>query len=224
MRARLPRHACSFGLARTLSVDRSTAVGSTIERRQDKPFDAAITTNAACLRRVVFGQQTLAHARRTGELSLEGDEQVAAQLLQMFSTSAGREDIVTGRWGFRATGVRRCGPPRARVRSWPLWTAMHHCHQAQDAPRTVAEGDDHRKPGLRQHGDSTPGDGLRAKKRASPSDSRGCPSGTSAASATSSARRPQDRALARAAAAKSLSMEMLDGGRYLAEGDDRRGQ
>jgi len=57
----------------------------TIERAQDKPFDAAITANAACLRRVVFGQQSLAHARRTGELSLEGDEKVAAQFLQMFS-------------------------------------------------------------------------------------------------------------------------------------------
>lgn len=57
----------------------------TIERGQDKPFDAAITTNAACLRRVVFGQQTLAHARRTGELSLRGDEKIAAQFLQMFS-------------------------------------------------------------------------------------------------------------------------------------------
>lgn len=57
----------------------------TIERGQDKPFDAAIITHAACLRRVVFGQQTLAHARRTGELSLEGDEKVAAQFLQMFS-------------------------------------------------------------------------------------------------------------------------------------------
>lgn len=56
-----------------------------IERGHDKPFDAAITTNAACLRRVVFSQQTLAHARRTGELSLEGDEKVAAQFLQMFS-------------------------------------------------------------------------------------------------------------------------------------------
>jgi DNA-binding HxlR family transcriptional regulator len=56
-----------------------------IERGQDKPFDAAITTNAACLRRVVFGQQTLARVRRTGELSLEGDEKVAAQFLKMFS-------------------------------------------------------------------------------------------------------------------------------------------
>jgi DNA-binding HxlR family transcriptional regulator len=56
-----------------------------IERGQDKPFDAAIITDAACLRRVVFGQQALAHARRTGELSLEGDEQVAAQFLQMFA-------------------------------------------------------------------------------------------------------------------------------------------
>ena len=57
----------------------------TIERGQDKPFDTAITTDAACLRRVVFGQQTLAHARRAGELSVEGDEKVAAQFLQMFS-------------------------------------------------------------------------------------------------------------------------------------------
>jgi ubiquinone biosynthesis protein UbiJ len=56
-----------------------------IERGQDKPFDVAITTEAACLRRVVFGQQTLAHARRTGQLSLEGDERVAAQFLQMFA-------------------------------------------------------------------------------------------------------------------------------------------
>ena len=57
----------------------------TIERGHDKPFDAAITTSASCLRRVVFGRETLAHARRAGELSLEGDEQVAAQFLQMFS-------------------------------------------------------------------------------------------------------------------------------------------
>jgi DNA-binding HxlR family transcriptional regulator len=57
----------------------------TVERGQDKPFDAAITTNAACLRRVVFGQQTLGQARRTGALSLEGDEKVAAQFLQKFS-------------------------------------------------------------------------------------------------------------------------------------------
>jgi DNA-binding HxlR family transcriptional regulator len=57
----------------------------TIARGQDKPFDAAITTHAACLRRVVFGQQTLAHAWRAGKLSLEGDEVVAAQFLQMFA-------------------------------------------------------------------------------------------------------------------------------------------
>ena len=50
-----------------------------------KPFDVAITTEAACLRRFVFGQQTLAHVRRTGQLSLEGDEKVAAQFLQMFA-------------------------------------------------------------------------------------------------------------------------------------------
>jgi len=56
----------------------------TIERGQDKPFDAAITTDAECLRRVVFGQQTLARARRAGDLVLEGDEEVAAQFLQMF--------------------------------------------------------------------------------------------------------------------------------------------
>lgn len=55
-----------------------------IERGQDKPFDVAITTEAACLRRVVFGQLTLAHVRRTGQLSLEGDEKVAVQFLQMF--------------------------------------------------------------------------------------------------------------------------------------------
>ena len=65
-----------------LMVDRRRV---TIERGQDKPFDAAITTNAACLRRVVFGRQTLTDARRTGEMSLEGDEKVAAQFLQMFS-------------------------------------------------------------------------------------------------------------------------------------------
>ena len=56
----------------------------TIERGQDKPYDAAITAETACLRRVVFGRQTLAQARRTGELSLEGDETVGAQFLQMF--------------------------------------------------------------------------------------------------------------------------------------------
>jgi hypothetical protein len=65
-----------------LMVDRRRV---TIVRGQDKPFDAAITTSSACLRRVVFGQQTLAQARRTGELSLDGDEKVAAQFLQMFS-------------------------------------------------------------------------------------------------------------------------------------------
>lgn len=56
-----------------------------IERAQDKPVDATITTHAPCLRRVVFGQQTLAQARRAGELSLEGDEKLAARFLQMFS-------------------------------------------------------------------------------------------------------------------------------------------
>ena len=56
-----------------------------IERGQDKPFDVAIITEAACLRRVVFGQQTLAHARRAGQLSLEGDEKVAARFLLMFA-------------------------------------------------------------------------------------------------------------------------------------------
>jgi len=65
-----------------LMVDRR---GLTIERGQDGPCDAAITTHASCLRRVVFGQQTLSQARRTGELSLEGDDKVAAQFLQMFS-------------------------------------------------------------------------------------------------------------------------------------------
>jgi DNA-binding HxlR family transcriptional regulator len=57
----------------------------TIERGQDKPFDAAIITDAACLRRVVFGQQRLPQALRVGELSLEGDEEAAAQFLQMFA-------------------------------------------------------------------------------------------------------------------------------------------
>ncbi|HEX3141772.1 MAG TPA: helix-turn-helix domain-containing protein [Rhizobacter sp.] len=56
----------------------------TIERGEDKPFDVAINTDGACLRRVVFGQQTLDHARRAGELSLEGDETVATQFLRMF--------------------------------------------------------------------------------------------------------------------------------------------
>jgi hypothetical protein len=65
-----------------LSIDRRRLA---IERRQDRPFDVAITTDAACLRRVVFGQETLAHVRRTGLLSLEGDEKVAAQFLRMFA-------------------------------------------------------------------------------------------------------------------------------------------
>ena len=65
-----------------LMVDRRRV---TIKRGQDESFDAAIATHAACLRRVIFGQQTLANARRTGEMSLEGDEKVAAQFLQMFS-------------------------------------------------------------------------------------------------------------------------------------------
>jgi DNA-binding HxlR family transcriptional regulator len=65
----------------------------TIERGQDKPFDAAIITNTACLRRIVFGQQTLALARRTGELSLEGDETVAAQFLQMFPRPQRAEQV-----------------------------------------------------------------------------------------------------------------------------------
>ena len=64
-----------------LSIDRRRLA---VERGHDKPFDVAITTEAACLRRVVFGQQTLAHARRAGQLSLDGDETVAAQFLQMF--------------------------------------------------------------------------------------------------------------------------------------------
>jgi len=45
----------------------------TVERGQDKPFDAAIDTSAGCLRRVVFGQQTLAHARRVDQ----GDKDLA---------------------------------------------------------------------------------------------------------------------------------------------------
>ena len=56
-----------------------------IERGEQKPFDAAISTNAACLRRVVFGRETLAQARRSGELVIEGDEQVAGSFLRMFA-------------------------------------------------------------------------------------------------------------------------------------------
>lgn len=56
-----------------------------IERGQYGAFDVAITTTAACLRRVVFGRQTLAQAQQAGELSLDGDAAVAAQFLQRFA-------------------------------------------------------------------------------------------------------------------------------------------
>lgn len=57
----------------------------TIERGEPKPFDAAIATDVACLRRVVFGQESFAHARRAGTLVLEGDDALAQQFLGMFT-------------------------------------------------------------------------------------------------------------------------------------------
>jgi DNA-binding HxlR family transcriptional regulator len=56
----------------------------TVERGETKPFDAAIVSDVACLRRVVFGLETLAHARRAGQLSLEGDEAVAERFVRAF--------------------------------------------------------------------------------------------------------------------------------------------
>ena len=52
--------------------------------RSFKMQGARLGPGALFLRRLVFGQQTLAHASR-GELSVARDEKVAAQLLQMFS-------------------------------------------------------------------------------------------------------------------------------------------
>jgi DNA-binding HxlR family transcriptional regulator len=56
-----------------------------IERGERKPFDAAISAEVACLRRVVFGRETVAHARRAGDLAFEGDEDVAQRFLGMFA-------------------------------------------------------------------------------------------------------------------------------------------
>ena len=56
-----------------------------IERGERKPFDVAISADAACLRRVVFGRETLVLARRAGKLSIEGDEDVAERFLRVFA-------------------------------------------------------------------------------------------------------------------------------------------
>lgn len=56
-----------------------------IERGVRQPFDVAISADVACLRRTVFGQETVTHARRAGTLAFEGDENVAQRFLGMFA-------------------------------------------------------------------------------------------------------------------------------------------
>lgn len=50
--------------------------------------DAVITTGAACLRQVAFGQRDLAKARRSGDLVIEGDEEAATRFLGLFPRPA----------------------------------------------------------------------------------------------------------------------------------------
>ncbi|HEY9026331.1 MAG TPA: hypothetical protein VIP05_18685, partial [Burkholderiaceae bacterium] len=69
-----------------VSVDRR---GLLIERGAGKAFDAAITTDSLCLRRLVFGRETLAHARRAGNATVEGDEAFATRFLGMFARPQG---------------------------------------------------------------------------------------------------------------------------------------
>ncbi|MGN6110505.1 MAG: hypothetical protein ACTHU0_35710 [Kofleriaceae bacterium] len=53
-----------------------------------EPHDAAIETDAVCLRQVAFGDRDLASARRAGALRLEGDEALAARFLASFQRPA----------------------------------------------------------------------------------------------------------------------------------------
>ena len=55
-----------------------------ISRGPDSDCEAVIKTDPACLRRVAFGLRDLAHARRSGELVIEGDEATAVRLLGVF--------------------------------------------------------------------------------------------------------------------------------------------
>ena len=59
-----------------------------VSRRRSEGQDAVLTTDGGCLRRVVFGQRELADARRSGELSIEGDEAVATRFLGLFRRPA----------------------------------------------------------------------------------------------------------------------------------------
>jgi DNA-binding HxlR family transcriptional regulator len=47
-------------------------------------YDAAITTDVVCLRRVTFGQRDFERALRAGDLQIEGDEALAARFLTLF--------------------------------------------------------------------------------------------------------------------------------------------
>jgi DNA-binding HxlR family transcriptional regulator len=72
-----------FGTDRVqVSVDRR---GLVIERGAGQAFDAAISTDSAGLRRLVFGRETLAQAKRARSVSVEGDEAFAQRFLGMFA-------------------------------------------------------------------------------------------------------------------------------------------